>query len=132
MTHPDRKYTVGRANTCDIVLADESVSRVHAELAILDNGKLLVTDCHSTQGTVLLRAGGGQTAVRQEWVTAHDTLRFGGVEMPVRELLRAIQLKQPAASPDKGGNLPAAGVGLVRCVCGAVKVNQQRCEVCGL
>ncbi|MCF8210291.1 MAG: FHA domain-containing protein [Rhodoferax sp.] len=57
MPHPEKKYVIGRAPTCDIVLADESVSRIHAELAILDNGKLLVTDCHSTQCTLLLRVG---------------------------------------------------------------------------
>lgn len=126
MTHADRKYTVGRAPTCDIVLADESVSRVHAELVFLADGKLLVTDCRSTQGTVLLRLGGAQIAVRQELVSPLDTLRFGTVTMPVKELLQAIHLKHPPVAP-----MPPEGAGLVRCGCGAVKVKNKLCEVCG-
>ena len=136
MTHPDRKYTIGRALNCDIVLADESVSRVHAELAFLADGKLLVTDCRSTQGTVLLRLGGAQIPVRQELVSPLDTLRFGTVTMPVKELLQAIHLKHPPAGvsghdrPSPALAMPPEGAGLVRCECGAVKVKNKRCEVC--
>lgn len=126
MTHPDRKYTIGRSPTCDIVLADESVSRVHAELAFLEDGKLLVTDCRSTQGTSLMHHGGAVRAVRQELVSPLDTLRFGSVTMPVKELLQAIHLKHPPGAPR-----PPEGAGLVRCECGAVKVKNNRCEVCG-
>lgn len=139
MTRPDPKYTVGRAPTCDIVLADESVSRVHAELVFLADGKLLITDCRSTQGTVLMRLGGAQISVRQELVSPLDTLRFGTITMPVKELLQAIHLKHPPtvgakherqkASPVAA--MPPEGAGLVRCQCGAVKVKSKRCEVCG-
>lgn len=140
MTHPDRKYTIGRSPTCDIVLADESVSRVHAELAFLEDGKLLVTDCRSTQGTSLMHHGGEVRAIRQELVSPLDTLCFGTVSMPVKELLQAIHLKYP---PVVGGGyghnkaapaapMPPEGAGLVRCECGAVKVKNNRCEVCGI
>jgi hypothetical protein len=127
VTQPDRKYTIGRSPTCDIVLADESVSRVHAELAFLEDGKLLVTDCRSTQGTVLLRLGCAAIPVRQELVSPLDTLRFGTVTMPVEELLQAIHLKHAPVAP-----MPPEGAGLVRCECGAVKVRHNRCEVCGV
>ncbi len=137
MPHLDRKYTVGRANTCDIVLADESVSRLHAELVLLADGKLLVTDCRSTQGTVLLRVGGPPAPVRQELVSPLDALRFGTVTLPVKELLQAIHSKYSPVG--KGGYerlapvpaMPPEGAGLIRCVCGAVKVKEKRCEVCG-
>ena len=139
MTNSDHKYTIGRSPTCDIVLADESVSRVHAELAFLEDGKLLVTDCHSTQGTSLMHHGGEVRAVRQELVSPLDTLRFGAVSMPVKELLQAIHLKYPPVvnggyDHKKAGQvspLPPEGAGLVRCECGAVKVKNNRCEVCG-
>jgi hypothetical protein len=124
-TQPDRKYTIGRAPTCDIVLANESVSRVHAELAFLEGGKLLVTDCRSTQGTFLMSHGGEVRSIKQELVSPTDTLRFGSVSMPVKELLQAIHLKHPPAAP-----MPPEGAGLVRCECGAVKVKNNRCEVC--
>lgn len=137
MHHSDRKYTVGRAPTCDIVLADESVSRVHAELVFTADDKLLVIDCRSTQGTVLLRAGCAPIPVRQELVSPLDALRFGTVTLLVKELLQAIHLKHPPVG--KGGHellvsspaMPPEGAGLIRCVCGAVKVRNKRCEVCG-
>jgi hypothetical protein len=121
------------------VLADESVSRVHAELVFLADGKLLITDCRSTQGTVLMRLGGAQISVRQELVSPLDTLRFGSVTMPVKELLQAIHLKHPpVVRADQGHQkaspvaaMPPEGAGLVRCQCGAVKVKSKRCEVCG-
>jgi len=135
-----RKCTIGRAPTCDVVLADESVSRLHAELTFLADGKLLVTDCRSTQGTVLLRLGGAAVSVRQEFVSPLDTLRFGTVLMPVKELLQAIHLKHPLAG-DVGHDrqnaslvaaMPPEGAGLMRCECGAVKVKNKRCDVCGV
>ena len=127
MTHPERKYTIGRSPDCDIVLADDSVSRVHAELAFLEDGKLLVTDCHSTQGTSLLPCGGELRPIRQALVLPLDTLRFGSVALPVKELLQAIRLKYPPVAAQ-----PAAGADLLRCACGAVKVKNNRCGVCGL
>ena len=140
MTHTDRKYTIGRSPTCDIVLADDSVSRIHAELVFLEDGKLLVTDCRSTQGTSLMPHGGKVRTIRQELVSPLDTLRFGDVSMPVKELLQAIHLKYPPLV--NGGSdrkkaapvapMPPEGAGLMRCECGAVKVKTNRCEVCGL
>lgn len=126
MTFPERKCTIGRALTCDIVLADDSVSRIHAELAFLEDGKLLVSDCRSTQGTFLMHQGGVARAIKQELVSVRDTLRFGNVSMPVKELLQAIHLKHPPAALR-----PPEGAGLVRCECGAVKIKNIRCEVCG-
>ena len=52
----NRKITIGRSTECDLVLADISVSRLHAELELLENSRLLLTDCHSSQGTFLIRA----------------------------------------------------------------------------
>ncbi len=137
---PERKYTIGRSPTCDIVLADDSVSRVHAELVFLENGKLLVTDCRSTHGTSLMHQGGKVRAIRQELVSPLDTLRFGTVSMQVKDLLQAIHLKYPPvvnggadhrkAAP--AASMPPEGAGLVRCECGAVKVRNNHCEVCGI
>jgi hypothetical protein len=120
------KYIIGRALSCDVVLADESVSRVHAELNLLDNGKWLLTDCRSTRGTFLMLPSGEARAVKQELISASDTLRFGSVAMPVKVLLQAIAPKHPPVSAS-----PPEGASLVRCECGAVKVKNIRCEVCG-
>jgi len=45
-----RTYSVGRAASCDLVVASLSVSRKHAELTALP-GALLVSDCRSRNGT---------------------------------------------------------------------------------
>lgn len=42
---------VGRALSCDIVLSSENVSSLHAEITVLDNGDIFVTDKNSTNGT---------------------------------------------------------------------------------
>ena len=47
-----RRLTIGRASDCDLMLADPSVSRHHAELRRQDEGWLLV-DLGSTNGTRL-------------------------------------------------------------------------------
>ena len=127
MTDPWRIYTIGRSLTCDIVLADDSVSRIHAEIIFLEEDKFLLTDCGSTQGTFVMRQGVAVHAIRRELVSVSDTLRFGAVSMPVKEIFQAIHLKYPPVAP-----MPPEGAGLVRCACGAVKVKNNRCGVCGL
>ena len=57
MPASEKKFTLGRARDCDIVLADDSVSRRHAELTFLGDGKVLLTDCRSSRGTFLLAGG---------------------------------------------------------------------------
>jgi len=133
----ERKFTIGRARTCDIVLADDSVSRQHAELTFLPEGKLLLTDCRSTHGTALVTPNGAQP-VRQELLSPLDTVQFGDIRMPVKELLEAIRLKFPAF--EAGGVQPPPGVEpspqrpwvqgerLVRCICGAVKAKSSNCK----
>jgi len=82
-----QKIIIGRATTCDIVLGDMTVSRIHAELELLENKKLLLTDCHSSQGTFLIRNGIGEK-VKQQIVSEHDQLQFGSIKISVRELLK--------------------------------------------
>ncbi len=58
MSAKQRKFTIGRERSCDIALAHDTVSRHHAELAFIDDGKLLLTDCNSTCGTFLVQGDG--------------------------------------------------------------------------
>lgn len=86
-----RKITIGRSTDCDLVLADMTVSRLHAELELLENGLLLLTDCHSSQGTFVIRSC-QEEKVKQQTVSKHDLLRFGNITIPVSEILTAKQL----------------------------------------
>ena len=46
-----KRYTVGRAKDNDVTIDDQSVSKVHASLVIKDDGRLVVADTGSTNGT---------------------------------------------------------------------------------
>ena len=137
MKHTRRKFTIGRDRACDIPLADDSVSAHHAELSFLAEGKLLLTDCHSTNGTFLLLPDGRSQRLHQELISPLDQLKLGNVTVRVRDLLEALRLKfprfeedlQPPPSTDQ--EPPVQGPGLVRCVCGTPRRTDQPCPVCG-
>ena len=83
-----RKITIGRSTECDFVLPDSTVSRRHAELEILDDNRLLLTDYESTHGTFLIKNGKEQR-INQQLITKYDVLRFGRTKIPVSEILAA-------------------------------------------
>ena len=135
------RFTIGRSDENDIVLADPSVSRRHAELAVLDNGRLFLTDCRSANGSRILR-GGTPVEVRQEMLAWNDTLQFGDVTLAVREIAAALSAAGlsnmapggPGAGPDEEKPPPVPwvrGDRLVRCPCGAVRRKDERCRECG-
>lgn len=47
-----RRYTVGRAKDCDVVIPDLALSRVHAEI-YREGGRWMIRDCGSSNGTFL-------------------------------------------------------------------------------
>ena len=80
-----KAYFVGREPGSDVWLDDGSVSRVHAKVARLEDGRLLVTDLGSTNGTFVLDAGQWQP-VREAVLSAADQVRFGECPMTAVEL----------------------------------------------
>lgn len=94
------RFVIGRSRDADVVIADESVSRHHAELRVLENGKLMLEDLDSTNGTVLVRDG--QTRKIQEAeIFARDLVRFGEAEIGVEDLLAALPRQQAAPVEDE-------------------------------
>jgi hypothetical protein len=91
-----RKFTIGRERNCDVLIADESVSRVHAEIWLAEDGALMMADRGSSNGTVLMRAGQPHT-LQNEVVLPGDQVKFGAVTLTVTELVDAIDLKYPGA-----------------------------------
>jgi pSer/pThr/pTyr-binding forkhead associated (FHA) protein len=140
----ERTFRIGRARDCDIVLADDSVSRHHAELSFIDGGKLFLTDCHSANGTAIV-AGDREIPVRQTSLSPTETVRFGDLVLSVKELLEAVRLKFPdfSGGPERESEAesqPRPGPGdpwvrherLVRCpACGSPKPAGALCGVCG-
>jgi pSer/pThr/pTyr-binding forkhead associated (FHA) protein len=133
MNHPRRKFTIGRDRACDIPLADDSVSGHHAELEFLEDGKLLLTDCRSTNGTFLLGTNGQAQRMTQSLVSPLDQVRFGGVTLGMRELLEALRLKSdvPNPSPVETEEPRVKGRRLIRCLCGGIKTANAPCPECG-
>lgn len=81
-----QKISIGRSTECSLVLADMTVSRHHAEIELLENNRLLLTDCQSTQGTFIIN-GGQANRVKQKIITELDTLRFGNITFTVKAIL---------------------------------------------
>jgi len=75
---------VGRGGHNDVVLADESVSDSHAKIQRRDNGWFVV-DQESTNGTYV----GGRRVQGEQRVENAPDLRFGGIKMTFRPLVKA-------------------------------------------
>lgn len=145
MNPTDRKFTIGRSKSSDLVLADESVSRRHAEITLLADGSIRLADCRSSRGTAVVR-NGRATRIEREIVKPADVVRFGDLELSVAEILDALRVKEvavrPAAEPvaapardraeaERAGKAAERPGKLVRCGCGAVKPRQGACPECG-
>ena len=68
------RYTIGRQTTCDIVISDNNVSRVHAELRFIHN-TWSIEDRGSTNGTRI----NGNLIVEPTQLTPGDAIGFGSV-----------------------------------------------------
>jgi pSer/pThr/pTyr-binding forkhead associated (FHA) protein len=136
----EQRFTIGRDRGCDVPIADDSVSRLHAEITFTDGDLIFLTDCRSSNGTYLVR-GANRVPIRQEFVSPSDSVQFGDTVFRVEDLLSVIRRKHQKVSTDhlKGaGPEPAPapqewarGHRLVRCECGNVKVKGERCRMCG-
>lgn len=72
---PENVISVGRLNnTCDIVLSDENISRIHALIINIHNS-LYVIDCHSTNFTYI--NGWKIPPYRLNQLKVNDTIVFG-------------------------------------------------------
>ncbi|MFN8057889.1 MAG: FHA domain-containing protein [Vicinamibacterales bacterium] len=127
-----QRFSIGRSADCDVVVADDTVSRKHAELIVLDGGVLRLVDCQSTHGTQVTD-GGRTRAIVDEIVTPATVVHFGDTTMPVAELLSAVRARRPDARlpANPSGRTFPAGVTLVRCSCGTIKPKGSRCPECG-
>jgi pSer/pThr/pTyr-binding forkhead associated (FHA) protein len=133
----EHKFTIGRARECDIVLADDTVGRYHAELLYAEEGKFFISDCQSTNGTWLRREGRGkEVKIHQENIFPNDVLRFGKIIISVNELLDVVKQKITLKPKDPIVGSPkifsdAQGKKMERCSCGALKSEDGICPVPG-
>ncbi|WP_163787348.1 FHA domain-containing protein [Myxococcus vastator] len=83
-TVSSREIFVGRAEDCDLVLRDETVSGVHCRLVAIEGGAVVV-DEGSTNGTWLNSERVSRTAL----MGANDTMRVGPFVLTVHSLVSA-------------------------------------------
>jgi len=78
--------TIGRAGECDLVLEHDSVSRLHADIEVTQEGYLAVQDAHSSNGTFLHR-NGRWIRTRKAILGNQDRIRFGDHEVTLDRLV---------------------------------------------
>ena len=116
-----KSFKIGRDKTCDIAIADDSVSRLHAEFTI-SNGKILLSDCGSSNGTHVLKNNQRQRITTAS-IAAGEKVQFGSVTLTFEQLVEA-------AGGTSAAPVAAGAPKLVRCACGAVKPAKQKCPEC--
>lgn len=91
-------YTLGRDAAAAITVPHGTVSRLHAEVIPLPDGRVYITDCASTNGT-FVNEDGRWRRISQEFASAGVRIRFGEVELSVSALLTQIaRLQGPGAA----------------------------------
>jgi pSer/pThr/pTyr-binding forkhead associated (FHA) protein len=104
LTVPDRTYFVGRAETCDLVLAVDDVSREHAALVRGWEGVIL-RDLGSKNGVRV----GGEAVAGERRVGDGDVIEIGSIRFrlddPEDRYLR--QIDETGAGPASRGPAPA-------------------------
>lgn len=81
---PDK--TLGSWAECDLVVAGDTVSSIHAQLVLSRDGFLNVLDAGSDHGTWLGRNGQWIRVMKAE-LGQNDRIRFGEVEVTLEQLL---------------------------------------------
>ncbi|MFN7922621.1 MAG: FHA domain-containing protein [Bryobacteraceae bacterium] len=139
-------FTIGRDPGADIPVADGSVSRIHAEVTLLDSDRIFLIDCQSSNGTFAVR-NGVESPIHQEQLNPGDSVKFGGVTIAVADIVAAIRRKMGASAPRMAEPAPppvpaAQGKApkpkrfdteakLIRCGCGDIKAVGSPCPACG-
>lgn len=85
-------YRIGRSQTCEIVIDDPTVSRLHAELVVSAGGKCYLTDCCSSGGSFVAVEGEWQSIV-QAFVDQDQYVLLGGHQATIGELLSTARVE---------------------------------------
>ncbi|MFD3407090.1 FHA domain-containing protein [Aquirufa sp. HETE-83D] len=70
-------FSIGRLNTCDIVISDSSVSKMHAKIDH-QNGQITITDLGSTNGTFV----NGSKVFGTQTLNQYDIVKAGNALVP--------------------------------------------------
>jgi len=126
-------FHIGRDPDCEIPIADDTISRFHAEVQLTDDGRLFVIDTNSSNGTFLIREG-VKERITQATADVGDSISFGDCCFEVSDLIADIRSRSRHRSQGSAGNHPSepsSEFKRVRCtVCGYVKLEGEPCPRC--
>jgi len=86
---------VGRDPECEICLDHDTISSLHCELALTDDG-VHIRDCNSTNGTFI-----NGEPVKEAWLDAGQELKIGDVELLVESIAVTIAIPKIEHEPPK-------------------------------
>lgn len=84
-----KTLVVGRSPEADIEIKHISISRLHMELTLADNGKIFCLDRLSTSGSFVWRDNIWQRFT-QSYIEPHETLRLGERKILLSDLLQRV------------------------------------------
>jgi pSer/pThr/pTyr-binding forkhead associated (FHA) protein len=126
-----KSFTIGRDRSVDIPLADPSVSRLHAEMHLIEPDRLFLIDCNSSNGTWLFRDGAPRR-IQQDTVHSSEHVQFGSVSIAVSDLIDVARRSLAPPAPQRRAEALPKSAKLVRCGCGAVVAAASECPFCGV
>jgi len=77
--------TCGREPSCDLVLEDTTLSRLHARIELVTDGRVFINDADSSNGTFLNR-NDSWIRIRRSMLCIGDRIRFGDIEVPLQRI----------------------------------------------
>ena len=105
-------YQIGRSSAADIQIGDSSVSRIHAELVVAQNGSYYFTDCGSGGGSFIARDG-EWAPIQQQYIGVADNILLGRYQTTAQQLvsmLKDCQGYSAEQSPSPVDDLPTGPV----------------------
>ena len=93
------RFVIGRDEDCDLKLPDEKISRKHASLVTHPDGRVVVQDLGSTNGTFV----DDQRITQPTEVRGDEQLRVGDTQM-------VLSAEQPSGTPTTIGVMPSGAV----------------------
>ena len=103
----DKRIVIGRGEDCDLPVNDTSVSRVHAEIHVIEGGRYEVVDRDSSNG---VRVNGVE--LKRAILDAGDVIELGDVQLKFVPAGQAYHPQEPlrrsSLEPGVGDHQPAA------------------------
>lgn len=127
----EKKFKIGKARNCDIIFDDETVSRIHAELTVLQDGKIFLTDCNSKNGTYLVKKD-NLKKIHQEIISLTDVIQFGKIRISAKKLKEYIPTPVSFDKNEIKNEKKISGKNLIRAECGHIIQRGSFCKECGI